>query len=72
MVAFGDDNKTIQVPGLILNSPTQARRFFEAFQRKELKKRYKQEEGLEKIINTTAEYLPVLKEERCVWVQAGS
>lgn len=72
MVAFGDDNKTIQVPGLILNSHTQARRFFEAFQRKELKKKYKQEEGLEKIINTTAEYLTVLKEERCVWVQAGS
>ena len=72
MVAFGDDNKTIQVPGLILNSPTQARRFFKAFKRKELKKKYKQEEGLEKIINTTAEYLTVLKEERCVWVQAGS
>jgi acyl-CoA hydrolase len=65
MVAFNDDNKTVQVPGLILQNHTQARRFFEAFQRKELKKLYKQETASRKIIKTTEEYLDLLKGERC-------
>lgn len=69
MVAFGDDNRTVQVPGLILNNHTQARRFFEAFQRKELKKKDKQEEGFKETIKSTVEYLNILKEERCLWVE---
>lgn len=65
MVAFGDDNKPVQVPGLIVQDHTEARRFLEAFQRKELKKKARQEEGFRKTIITTEEYLDILKDERC-------
>jgi acyl-CoA hydrolase len=66
MVAFDDNNKTARVPGLVLQNHTQARRFFESFQRKELKKKYKQETASRKIIKTTEEYLDLLKGERCI------
>ena len=66
MVAFGDDNKPVQVPGLVLQNHTQVRRFFEAHQQKELKKKYRQEQGEKRTIKTTEEYLQNLKDERCV------
>lgn len=66
MVAFDDDNKTVQVPGLILENHTQARRFYEAFQRKELKKKYREEAASKKVIKTADEYLDLLKGERCM------
>ncbi len=65
MVAFGDDNKTVQVPGLLLESHDQARRFHKAMLRKELKKNYKKEELMTVTIDTTEEYREVLKGERC-------
>lgn len=66
MVAFGDDNKTTQVPGLILKDHNQARRFYEALQRKDLKKKNKQEEAIRRPVNSTAEYVDILKNERCI------
>ena len=66
MVAFGDDNKPVQVPGLVVQNHTQVRRFFEAYQRKELKKKYRQELGEKHTIKTTEEYLQNLKDERCL------
>ncbi len=65
MVAFGDDNKTVQVPGLILETHDEARRFHNAMLRKELKKNYKTEEALMISVDTTEEYLDLLKGERC-------
>lgn len=65
MVAFGDDNKTVQVPGLLLENHDQARRFHKAMLRKELKKNYKKEELMTVTIDTTEEYREVLKGERC-------
>lgn len=65
MVAFGDDNKPARVPGLILENNEQARRFYKAFLRKELKKKYKNEEALTITIDSMQEYADVLKSERC-------
>ena len=65
MVAFGDDNKPVRVPGLLLEKQEQARRFYKAFLRKELKKKYKNEEALSITIDSTEEYKEVLKNERC-------
>ncbi len=66
MVAFGDDNKTVKVPGLILENHQQARRFHKALLRKGLKIKYKNEEALSVIIDTPEEYREVLKGERCM------
>ena len=66
MVAFGDDNKPVGVPGLIIETKEQARRFYKAFLRKELKKKYKSETALTVTINTAPEYNEVLKNERCL------
>ncbi len=66
MVAFGDDNKTAKVPGLILENHKQARRFHKVLLRKELKTKYKNEEVLSVTIDTTEEYMEVLKGERCI------
>jgi len=43
MVAKDDQNRPTQVPGLILESPQEVRRFVEAIRRKELRQNYKQE-----------------------------
>ncbi|WP_210462628.1 acyl-CoA thioesterase [Rufibacter roseolus] len=43
MVAKGEDDKPAQVPGLLLETPDDARRFIEAIQRKEIKTRSEQE-----------------------------
>jgi len=68
MVAFGDNNKTTQVPGLILENHNQARRFHKALLRKELKTKYKREETQTVKIDTTNEYAIILKGERCMVV----
>jgi len=66
MVAFGDDNKPVQVPGLVVQNHTQVRRFYEAFIRKDLKMKYRQEQGEKHTIKTIEEYLQNLKDERCL------
>jgi len=65
MVAFGDDNKTTQVPALLLQNQTQARRFYEAAQRKENKSKNKKEESLTKTERSTDQYMAMLSTERC-------
>ena len=68
MVAFDDQNKTVQVPGLILQNHTQARRFYEAAHLKKMRKRFKQEGAFKEVINSTDAYLDLIKEERCMMV----
>ena len=66
MVALDEQNKAMQVPGLILQDETEIRRFFHAYRRKELKKQYQKEEWQMKLTNTTEDYLETLKNERCL------
>ena len=66
MVAFGDDNKPIKVPGLILENHKQAYRFLKALLRKKLKVKYKGEEAGPVSLETTEEYQEALKDERCI------
>lgn len=66
MVALDDQNKPVEVPGLILQNLAEIRRFFQAFKRKELKKQYKKEEARMKTDNVIENYLQALKNERCV------
>ena len=66
MVAFGDDNKPIKVPGLILENHKQAYRFHKGSLRKKLKAKYKSEEVALVSMDTTEEYKEALKGERCI------
>src|SRR6187402_359620 len=66
MVAFGDDNKTAKVPGLILENHKQAYRFHKGVLRKQLRTKYKYEEESLVSMETTEEYPEVLKNERCI------
>lgn len=43
MVAKDDDNKPVQIPGLVLENRNHVRRFIEAKRRKEIKQNYKSE-----------------------------
>lgn len=67
MVAFGDNNKTVQVPGLILENHKEAYRFHRAVLRKKLRTRYKDEEEFLVSMDTTDNYKEALKDERCVF-----
>jgi uncharacterized protein (TIGR00369 family) len=65
MVAKDEDNKPVQIPGLILEDKTHVRRFIEARRRKEIKKNYKQE--IDRIV-MPADYAlceQLLTSERC-------
>lgn len=66
MIAVGEDHKPVQVPGLRLQSETEVRRFYEALHRKELKKYYRQEESRPKTDAEKADFMELLKKERCV------
>jgi uncharacterized protein (TIGR00369 family) len=68
MVAFDDKNKTVQVPGLILQNQIQARRFYEAAHLKKMKKTIKQEEVFKEVIYTTETYLDLIKGERFIMI----
>jgi len=65
MVAIGDDNKPKKVPGLILKSQDDIRRFTQGRNRKELKNTYKQQEASLKNEYNNEHYAEVLKDERC-------
>jgi uncharacterized protein (TIGR00369 family) len=70
MVALGDDNKPVQVPGLILKDLNETRRFYEALHRKKMKVTNKQaEENVKRTFEST-EYADLLKTERCI-ISAG-
>jgi acyl-CoA hydrolase len=66
MVALDDNNKPIQVPGLILQNSNEIRRFYEASRRKEFKKVYKTDQSKIKAATDIEDYLETLKHERCV------
>lgn len=65
MVAKDEYNRPTQVPGLILESQTEVRRFVEAMRRKELRQNYKQEVELIKAPTNYKKYEHLLKNERC-------
>ena len=65
MVAKGEDDKPIQVPGLTLESREDARRFLEAIKRRELSQRHQSELKEAKSKLTVEEELHRLEKERC-------
>lgn len=65
MVAKGDDEKPAQVPGLILESREDARRFLEALKRRELSMRYQTELSNTKSILQVEDELYLLRDHRC-------
>ncbi|MBC5994173.1 acyl-CoA thioesterase [Pontibacter cellulosilyticus] len=65
MVAKDEDEKPTKVPGLILESRDDARRFLEAIKRKEFSKRYQMEFFNTKSILSVDEELYLLQDERC-------
>lgn len=65
MVAMNEDGKPVSAPGLLLQNATEMRRFWQAFQRKELKQQYKAEEAKMKAATTNEEYLVLLQNQRC-------
>jgi acyl-CoA hydrolase len=66
MVALDDNNKPVQVPGLILQNRDEIRRFYEAARRKEFRKVYKADQSKIKATSDVEDYLETLKNERCV------
>lgn len=66
MVAKDESNKPVQVPGLILETPQQIRRFAEAIKRKELRQNYREEVEHMKTSVDYEQYLELLKSERCL------
>lgn len=66
MVAISEETgKSTQVPGLILHSPLEARRFITAMHRKELNNYYQKESAHIKSEYEKEEYLKLLEKERC-------
>jgi uncharacterized protein (TIGR00369 family) len=66
MIAIGENHKPVQVPGLILESPEEIRRFFQGYHRKELKKYYRQETQKIRSEYERVENIELLKNERCI------
>lgn len=65
MVAIGDNSRPKEVPGLILKSQDDIRRFSEAMHRKELKNTYKKEVAMIKTVYERENFMQTLKWERC-------
>lgn len=65
MVAKGDDDKPVQVPGLILETEEEIRRFMEAIKRKALKQGVQQEAKHIKTSITLQEAVQLVANERC-------
>jgi uncharacterized protein (TIGR00369 family) len=65
MVAKDENNVPTQVPGLILESTNEVRRFVEAIRRKELRQTYRQEVEQIKAPMTYEKYAHLLTGERC-------
>jgi uncharacterized protein (TIGR00369 family) len=66
MVAMGDDHRPVQIPGLILQSQLEVKRFYEGYHRKELRKYYNQEEARVKADYEIAESMELIKNEKCI------
>ena len=65
MVAIDDHNKPKKVPGLLLKSQDDIRRFSQAQKRKELRNTHKREEASIKEIYDMEHCVEILKNERC-------
>ena len=65
MVAKDENNKPTQVPGLILESREEVRRFLEAIKRKEIKALFQEEFNNAKTSLTVEQELSKLEGERC-------
>jgi uncharacterized protein (TIGR00369 family) len=65
MVAMNDDHTPLKVPGLILHTDVEIRRFFQGLHRKQLKKYTRQEESRVKTDFEMNETIELLKTERC-------
>jgi acyl-CoA hydrolase len=65
MVAMDENHAPLQVPGLILHTDVEIRRFFQGLHRKQLKKYYRQEEDRVKSDFEMTETIELLKGERC-------
>lgn len=66
MVAKDEDNKPVQIPGLILENKDQVRRFIESRRRKEIKQNYKQELSKIAIPADFEQCKQMLIAERCI------
>jgi len=66
MVAKDDRHQSMQVPGLVLETEEEIRRFMEAIKRKELKLAMKNETKVIKSTFSVAEAIRSLQNERCV------
>ncbi len=66
MVSKGADDKPKEVPGLILETREEVRRFLEAIKRKEIRNIYKETLNNQKTTLTVEEEIPKLKKERCI------
>lgn len=65
MVAKGEDNKPVKVPGLLLESPDDTRRFVEAIKRREFKEQYRLEFDNARTTLDIPSHLHLLEHERC-------
>lgn len=66
MVALDEGHKKAQVPGLILETEEELRRFVEALHRKELKKQHKESVQQIKTREEMEKYIAQLHNERCI------
>ena len=65
MVAKDDKGKPTPVPGLILESPVDTRRFLEAIKRRELRQQYQQDFAVARETLTGDQELDLLQNQRC-------
>ena len=71
MIAMNEQSKPVQVPGLILESKDEMRRFAEAIKRKALKKEHRQKAEMIKTSFDEEHYITLLKNERCIISKNG-
>jgi uncharacterized protein (TIGR00369 family) len=65
MVALNEKNEPAAVPGLVLETLEESRRFYQALRRKELRQHYRDEAAKMETPTDMAEYAKLLKSERC-------